>query len=213
MKDISNYGELKIGVQKWLNRKDSATTEMIPTFIGFAEKQFTRLVRLPYYETAMVTSWATISPYIKIPTDLLSVKTMFIGSRRLSILDTGNFLQAKEKHSGETDPLFFCRVGNTFQIFPEPSDGETVTIIYNKDIPEMEDDLDCPYSLETAPDIMLYLSLRHAAIFLRDNDQEQYWMAKASEAADSLNKLLDEVEWSGSPLVVEQYNGIVSGYQ
>lgn len=206
MKDISNYGDLKTAVQTWLNRKDSSTVDNIPAFINFAEKQFTRLVRLPHYETAMSTLWTSTTSYVMIPTDLLSIKHAFIGTRKLSRVDIGNFLQLKEKHAGETDPRYFCRVGNTVQIFPEPTVGDTVIIIYNKDIPEMSNDTDCPYSLETAPEIMLYLALRHAAIFIRDNEQEQYWMSKATEAADSLNQLLDEVEWSGSPLVVEQFD-------
>ena len=48
----------------------------------------------------------------------------------------------------------------------------------------------------------MYLALRHASIFLRDNEQEQFWMAKAQEAADSMKQQLDEAEWSGSALVV-----------
>ncbi|MCS5737419.1 phage adaptor protein, partial [Herbiconiux daphne] len=67
-------------------------------------------------------------------------------------------------------------------------------------------DADQPYSLLIAPDILLYLCLRHASIWLRDPEMEQYWMAKAQEAAQALQQQLDEANWSGSALVVPAFS-------
>ncbi len=208
MLEISNYGDLKKSVLTWLNRKDQSTIDNIPIFINFAEKMFTRLIKLPYYETSLVSIWDKNIGFIQLPNDFLSMKHLYIGDNILTRVDVENYLKLTKKDKDLTSPKWFTRVGSTIQIFPMPSSGDVVNMIYYKDIPEMVNDNDAPYSLITAPEIFLYLSLRHAAIFLRDNEQEQYWMSKATESADSLKKLLDEVEWSGSSLVVSQFDEV-----
>lgn len=208
MLEINNYGDLKKSVQTWLNRKDQSTIDNIPIFINFAEKMFTRLIKLPYYETSYIVVWDEGKGFVQLPSDFLSMKHIYVGDSILTRVDLENYIKLTQKDKNLTKPKWFTRVGSSIQIFPSPSTGDTVNMIYYKDIPEMTNETDAPYSLITAPEIFLYLSLRHAAIFLRDNDQEQYWMSKATESAESLKKLLDEVEWSGSSLVVSQFDEV-----
>lgn len=226
---MNNYKEFKAAVSTWLNRKDSATLDNIPMFINFAEKQFTRLVKLPYYETMVSFIINENFNYVVIPQDFLSAKHVMINSKPYNRADVETFMRLKNmtsdadwqgKSTDNTDAMilsdragstsdkqyFFTRIGEQIHFLPTPAIGDTVEIIYSQDIPEMTFDNDQPYSLLVAPDVMLYLTLRHAAIFLRDNEQEQYWMAKAQEAADSMNKQLDDAEWSGSALVVPYFS-------
>lgn len=226
MTSIKNYKELKEAVRLWLNRRDSATLDNIPMFIRFAEKQFTRMIQLPYYETTYETKTTLEYPFIKVPQDLLKIKHMNVNGKPYNRSDTETFMRLKNMNrpSNEKAPMsldrkdvqlmsdqagststkehFFTRVGDKIHFLPNPTPGDLVEMIYFRDIPEMINDEDQPYSLITAPDLMMYLSLRHASTFLRDREQEQYWMAKAQEAAESLNKTVDEAEWSGSSLVV-----------
>lgn len=97
---------------------------------------------------------------------------------------------------------FFCRKGNELFMLPALKSGDEVEMIYYEAYPEMNDDGLGTDSLDIAPDIMLYLSLRHAAVFLRDNEQAQFWEQKATDAAGALIRRLDDIEWSGSSLVV-----------
>lgn len=226
---IDTYKDLKDAVATWLNRKDSATINNIPMFINFAEKQFTRLVKLPYYE---VKSSFTINEnfnYVVIPQDLLSIKHLMINGKPYNRTDVETFMRMKNltnnlawqgsstdenkapilsDQAGSTSDrqYFFARIGEQIHFLPTPSIGDVVELLYRQDIPEMMFDNDQPYSLLIAPDVLLYLSMRHASIFIRDNEQEQYWMQKAQEAADSLNTQIDEAEWSGSSLVVPYFD-------
>lgn len=223
MIQINNYKDMKDAVRIWLNRKDSATVDNIPMFINFAEKQFTRLVKLPYYETMVSFTINENFNYVVIPQDFLSAKHIMVNGKPYNRVDVETFMRMKNTErasdykatatdvnppsqtvSGGTRTRnhFFCRMGEQIHFLPTPAIDDVVEVIYSQDIPEMTFDNDQPYSLLIAPDVMLYLSLRHASIFLRDNDQEQYWMAKAQEAADSMNQQLDDAEWSGSALVV-----------
>lgn len=212
MNEILNYGDLKTTVQSWLNRKDSATVNNIPLFINFAEKQFTRLLRLPFYEATLNSSVITGNHFIEVPSDFLSVKHLAVNGHVLTRCDVETYTRFKakgvlgDKISAKGSPYYFTRIGNRIFTLPGLEDGDQVSLIYNRDIPEMKDDEDCPYSLIVAPDVMLYLTLRHASIFLRDNEQELYWAQKASDAAATINAQLDEAEWSGSSLVVKMFD-------
>ena len=219
MNDINTYGDLKRAVQIWLNRRDSATVDNIPMFINMAAKQFTRMVKLPYYEVLITLEAIEGFDFVNIPNDFLSAKHISVNGQPYNRLDTGTFQRLSLKgledvevpeigfHQGATTARtrFFTRVGEQLRFIPSLSSGDVVEMIYQRDIPEFKNDTDEPYSLLVASDVMLYLSLRHASIFLRDNEQEAYWMQKATEAADSLNAQLDEAEWSGSSLVVPMF--------
>lgn len=219
MKDINTYGDLKKAVQLWLNRKDAATLNNIPMFINMAAKQFTRLVKLPYYEVLVSLEAVEGFDYVNIPQDFLSAKHLSIDGIPYNRVDNETFLRIKNAGTqntnlGEEDFLtgattegkfFFTRVGGQFRFIPELVPGNVVEMIYQRDIPEYKNDQDEPYSLLVASDVMLYLSLKHAAIFLRDNEQGAFWDQKASEAAAALQHQLDEAEWSGSAMVVPQF--------
>lgn len=229
MNDINTYGDLKKAVRIWLNRKDGTTLENIPMFVNMAHKQFTRMVKLPYYEVLVSLEAIEGFEYVNIPQDFLSAKHISINGIPYNRVDNETFLRIKNsgtqntviqqpRDAGNTGgfpflqgattekSFFFTRVGGQLHFIPELVPGDVVEMVYQRDIPEMKVDSEEPYSLLVASDIMLYLSLRHASTFLRDPEQEQYWMQKASDAAASLQQQLDEAEWSGSALVVPQFS-------
>ena len=222
MNDINNYGDLKKAVRLWLNRKDSTTIDNIPMFINMAHKQFTRMVKLPYYETLVTKDVQEGESYVTIPEDFLSAKHLSVDSIPYNRVDTETFMRIKGDTqnteitedneygflTGATTEsrYYFTRVGGNFYFHPDLKPGSTVELIYQQDIPEFKQDSDEPYSLLVASDVMLYLSLRHASIFLRDPEQESYWAQKASDAAASIQQQLVEAEWSGSALVVPQFS-------
>lgn len=227
MNDINTYRDLQQAVASWLNRRDEATLSKIPLFINFATKQFARLVKLPYYEAKLTYSASEGAEFVNIPNDFLSAKNLIVNGIPYNRADVETFLRLKGGVGTQRPPEpraedrlnsspflqgattakehFFTRVGNQLHFLPALTAGDTVELIYRRDIPEFQRDDDAPYFLLVASDVMLYLSLRHAAIFLRDNEQEVYWNQKASEAAEALQVQLDEAEWSGSSLVVPMF--------
>ena len=207
MREITNYRELRTAVQTWLNRNDATTVAMIPGFINFAEKQFTRLLRLPFYENEVRQVIKPETPFVEIPQDFLGIRHLLVNGRALTHLDPESFHRQKKKgvETEDSTPLYWTRMGFRIITLPALKEGDEVSLMYHRDIPEMVDDIDAPYSLIVAPDVLLYLALRHASIFLRDNEQEAFWMAKAKEAADDVRAQLDEADWAGNSLAVSQY--------
>ncbi|MGL5963528.1 MAG: phage adaptor protein [Fusobacteriaceae bacterium] len=223
MMDINSYGDLKRAVRQWLNRKDASTLDNIPMFINMALKQFARMVKLPYYEVMVSLEALEGFEYVNIPQDFLSAKHVSINGKPYNRLDNETFMRVRTSGTQVTgvDPeskfsfltgatteskFFFTRVGGQLHFIPALEVGDIVEMVYQRDIPEIEFETEEPYYLLVASDVLLYLSLRHASTYLRDHEQEQFWMQKATEAADSLNKQLDEAEWSGSALVVPQFS-------
>lgn len=223
MQDINTYGDLKRAVRIWLNRKDAATLDNIPMFINMAHKQFTRMIKLPYYEVLVSLEAIEGFDYVNIPQDFLSAKHLSVNGLPYNRVDTETFMRTKSSGTQVTQleennqfgfltgattesKYFFTRVGGQLHFIPELRTGDVVEMIYQRDIPEFKEDEDEPYTLLVASDVMLYLSLRHASIFLRDFEAEQQWMVKADEAAQSLRMQLEEAEWSGSALVVPQFS-------
>ncbi|MGL5016116.1 MAG: phage adaptor protein, partial [Bacteroidales bacterium] len=211
----------------WLNRKDGATLDNIPMFINMAHKQFTRLVKLPYYEVLVSLEAIEGFEYVNIPQDFLSAKHITVNGMPYNRVDTETFMRIKNGNSQNTaikqprigtqiptflqgatteSQFFFTRVGGQLHFIPELVTGDTVEMIYQRDIPEFKDDEEEPYSLLVASDVMLYLTLQHASKFLRDAEGVSYWESEAVKAAESLRAQLEEAEWSGSALVVPQFS-------
>ncbi|MCS5737176.1 phage adaptor protein, partial [Herbiconiux daphne] len=183
LQQINTYADLKEAVKLWLNRKDQATIDMIPMFVNFAEKQFTRLVKLPYYETMVQFNITDTFKFVVIPQDFLSAKHVHVNGVPYNRVDVETFQRVKQKYQKsaehtiaydgmtatnagstiQTTARLFTRIGEQIHFFPTPAVGDLVEMIYSQDIPEMQFDLDQPYNLLIAPDIMLYLSLRHAS--------------------------------------------------
>lgn len=224
MKDINTYGDLKKAVQLWLNRKDAVTLNNIPMFINMAAKQFTRMVKLPYYEVLVSLEAVDGYDYVNIPQDFLSAKHLSVNGHPFNRLDLETFMRISSSNSqvtGIPEPrsngpkfltgatteskYFFTRVGGQLHFIPSLTPGDVVEMVYQRDIPEFQNDAEEPYTLLVASDVMLYLSLKHASVFLRDAEQGAYWEQEASKAAASLQAQLDEAEWSGSAFVVPQF--------
>ena len=223
MASISTYGQLKDAVKNWLNRSDDVTTNAIPYFIEFAVKDFQRTVQLPNYEVTktydITADNLAIDDAITLEDGYYEMKHFFVNNLPYNRVDVDTFyrLQAEntidnsfglysgDEMKGTTKQFYFTRIADKIKTIPALQDGDTVRVIYWEEIENPELDGDQPDYLKVAPDIMLYLSLRHAAVFLRDNDQAQFWEQKAVESAQGLMRRLDLVEWSGSSLVVKEF--------
>lgn len=210
MREISSYRELRNAVQQWLNRKDSNTIQMIPAFINFAEKEFARMIRIPYNENELRRTVTDEVTHIEIPQNYMSTKHLFVNGLSYNRVDMETFQRIAEQNPATSfeetgSHRVFARVGWKIITFPELKPGDEISMIYNMDLVEMTKDDDYPYHLIIAPDVMLYLALRHAAIYLRDNEMEVYWAQKASDASAQVNAQIAEQEWSGSSLIVPTF--------
>ncbi|MCS5737235.1 phage adaptor protein, partial [Herbiconiux daphne] len=89
--------------------------------------------------------------------------------------------------------------------FTAPSDGLTsgdIIVGYYSDSPELHSDTDSCNLLTIAPDLLLYMAMKHACIFVQDDEAAQKYGFMAEAALQVVQKQADKTEYSGSPLVI-----------
>lgn len=204
------YGDLKKDVQDWLNRTDPDTINKIPSFIALAEQEFSRMVKLPLNVGSFTLTAAHDYEIFRVPEDMLSPLTVRVtrsgdifGKMYNQIGEHGMFQKLHTwTPDTKTDEAYFCKWIDLFLFYPPLNAGDSVSISYHKDLEVMEVDTDTSPALKYGYDLMLYWALKHASIFFRDPEQEQYWTGKAQEALVTMTSTFNEMEWGGSPLVI-----------
>lgn len=218
MARINNYGDLKDAVLAWLNRDDDETVANLPLFIGFAEQEFSKAVKLPDNDGLLSQTIASVDPeYIQIPDDCMSPKFVTVNGKPYNRVDFETYTRMKSSGLKSIDTVitpdiatttysgYFTKFMNQWQFLPVLKEGDKVEMTYHKRLPEMVIDSDVSPALQDGGALMMYLSLRHASIFLRDFEQEQYWTAKAQEATTAMQEYIDETNWNGSAYVVPMF--------
>lgn len=98
---------------------------------------------------------------------------------------------------------------------PDASAKSAYLISYYADPQELVEDTDTNTLLTVAPEALLYAALKHAALFVQDDNAVQKWAALADAAITELNNQNTKFEYSGSPLVIPNnfWGNQTSGHQ
>lgn len=186
---FNTYGELKVSVATWLNRKD--LTDNIPDFISLAETRIFRFLRSPSNEVGTDYMPALDDTSIVIPNDLLELKLLVINGETYKFISYDYLIQNK---LALADTRVFSRIQNNF-IFPFSFKGtEQVTMIYWQDQSGFNEDSDFSATLRTAPDLYLFGALLEAEPFIKDDERIPIWNAKYDKALEEFlryNRTLD----------------------
>lgn len=218
---INTYGWLKKAVSLWADRDDDEFVNQIPNFINFAEKEIYRNLRIPAMEKEVYLDVEDGMAFI--PPDLLEIKWIMFDRtgqvfrttspeevdwlKRNKVKNTSSFNEAEVVFTRMGSRLFFYPAINA-DIPPSnlaPNDvppANAVIISYYQDTKEMTDDLDTNVLLTIAPELLLYFTLRHACMFVQDDNGVAKWSAVGKAALDEIVAQADRMEYSGSPLVI-----------
>lgn len=214
---IRTYGDLKNAVALWMNRDDPEFLDQIGNFINFAEKEVYRNVRMPQFEREIYLPIREGMAYI--PADCLEIKyIMKAGTgqtyRVTSIEELDWRRRGVGQHSAfDKDDITFARTTGRLYFYPPitahvpatssaPLDGTEVLISYYRDTAEMVSDNESNEVLTLAPELFLYLSLKHACVFVQDDAGAQKWSAMSSQVIEELAMQNRKMEYSGSPLAI-----------
>lgn len=202
------FKDLKDCVQAFLNRNDPEVVDNIPKFIGLAEQEFARVVKIPMAEgEAIFTPSYEGHNKMPIPDDCLSPISMMVSDGE--ILGEGKlwpytrvnaFAFFNIESKGTDKGRYFTKMEDGFTFYPTLKSDSVALLTYHKDLTPMSADSDTSPALKYGYDLMLYWSLKHAAVFLRDPEQESYWSGKAQDALQTMETTFNEMHWAGSPL-------------
>lgn len=174
---LANVEALKEAVANWLNRADLAV--MIPDFIRLCEADLQRRV----VHVMGMSSTATLlaaSGGVTLPADFNGV--MSAKARcRLGFVPPDVFYSYSEA-SGS--PGQYTLIGDQMKLYPEPSDGETVTLVYRVKFAVLTSGTN--WLLTNHPDAYLFGALAHAEPYIGEDIRLPLWKQKYEEALSSI---------------------------
>lgn len=202
---ISNYTNLQTGIADFLNRDD--LTSVIPTFIDLAQGQINRDVR--HWKMETTAQQGTLDDYAYLPSGWLEIKnaqyypdinnvTKFTPLEYLSQNAFDERKMNSENKIGDPKYYTLAALNGTalMMLFPQPkaSEDDKVNLSYLKSF-DLGDGSSNNWLLEDFPDVYLYGSLIHAAIYLKDDERLALFSQMYGAAVQRVNASSDEAEY------------------
>lgn len=196
----TTYAELQTEIADFLNRDDLAS--VVPTFIRLAESQMSRDIRHYQMETRQVAN--ATEQYLTKPADWVETIRLHVtgsGTSPLQLVsrDTLADMRYQADDVGGT-PCYYAHSGNTFELYPTPSESTELELFYLAKIPALSDSNTTNWVLDEAPDVYLYASLIHTAGYLHEDARAGVWAQLYASAIQRLNSTSEKARYSGSGL-------------
>lgn len=203
-----NYTQLKETILDYINYHDDEITGKVDFFIDTAEKEIARVLRLPCYEkiVTLVPKNQDVRDTVVIPSDYIESKSMFIAETSQPI-KMGNFEFIMRKRAGidkstEGSGYYYARVGNNFVVYPPIPEEQTVLLNYYADPKNLEQGSDSSYILTVAPDLLLFTAIKHAYIFLNNDEDAAKYNGMAANALKQVETQIYRMDNKPSQKVV-----------
>ncbi len=187
---VMTYDSLNTTVQQYLERKDKAVVDAIPTFITLAEfeiaEQVKTLGQLQVVTSTMLTGNATLQkPARWRKTVSMSVEVN--GEKRPVYLRRYEYLKNYWPNSNQTDaPLYYSDTDwDHWYLAPTPAEDYPFEVLYYERIAPLSETNQTNWLTQNAPNAMLFGTLLQAMPFLK-NDQRTIFQQKYSEALQAL---------------------------
>lgn len=187
-----NYAQLQSNIADFLNRTD--LTSVIPTFIGLAEAQMERALRV---RQMVGRSTAEIdTQYSALPPDFLEAKTFkVISSRPIQPIEfvTPEQMDGMDQMSASAPgiPKYFTIIGNQIRVSPTPDSTYEVELVYTTRLPKLSNSNTSNWLLQSSPDAYLYGALMQAAPYLKDDERITVWGTLYNTAVEAI-KVADQ---------------------
>ena len=165
------YAELKTNIANYLNRSD--LTSYIDTFIDSTEAELNRRLRT---KDMIKRATATAdSQYLTVPTDWQEAINIEITSNNFSPLFQQSIesLDVYRKANNNTtgQPVYYAMVDDSIELAPTPDGSYTLQLTYYAKITALSDSNTTNFVSTDHPDVYLYGALKHASIFLMEDER------------------------------------------
>lgn len=187
---VMTYDDLTSTVLQYLERKDTAVVDAIPTFISLAEfeiaQEIKTLGQLQVVESAMTAG----NPVLQKPArwrKTVSMNVSVAGVRQPVLLRKYEYLKNYWPDSTKTDiPLFYADTDwDHWYLAPTPTLAYSFECLYYERIAPLSSTNQTNWLTQNAPNAMLFGTLLQAMPFLK-NDQRTIFQQKYTEALQAL---------------------------
>lgn len=187
---VMTYSDLTSTVLQYLERKDTAVVNAIPTFISLAEFEISQEIKtlgqLQIVESAMTSA----NPVLQKPArwrKTVSMNVSIDGKRQPVYLRKYEYLKNYWPDSTQTDvPLYYADTDwDHWYLAPTPAQAYNFEVLYYERIAPLSSTNQTNWLTQNAPNAMLFGTLLQAMPFLK-NDQRTIFQQKYTEALQSL---------------------------
>jgi hypothetical protein len=187
---VLTYDSLTSTVLQYLERKDAAVVNAIPTFISLAEfeiaEQIKTLGQLQVVESTMTAG----NPVLQKPArwrKTVSMNVTVDGKKLPVLLRRYEYLKNYWPDATETGiPEYYSDIDwDHWYLAPTPTSAYTFEVLYYERIAPLSSTNQTNWITQNAPNAMLFGTLLQAMPFLK-NDQRQIFQQKYTEALQAL---------------------------
>ncbi len=187
---VMTYDSLTSTVLQYLERRDRAVVDAVPTFITLAEfeiaEQIKTLGQLQVAESTMLADNATLQKPARWR-KTVSMSVTVNGKKQPVLLRKYEYLKNYWPDSNQTDvPLYYADTDwDHWFIAPTPDQDYEFEVLYYERIAPLSSTNQTNWLTQNAPNAMLFGTLLQAMPFLK-NDQRQIFQQKYTEAMQTL---------------------------
>ncbi len=180
------YAELKTAIANYLNRSD--LTSDIDTFIDNVEAELNRRLRT---KDMIKRATATAdSQYLAVPTDWIEAINVEITSNDFSPLFQQSIesldVYRKSNNNSTGQPVYFAMVDDSIELAPTPDAEYTLQLTYYAKISALSDSNTSNFVSVSHPDVYLYGALKHASIFLMEDERIPMFTQQFEKALEEM---------------------------
>ena len=180
------YAELKTAIANYLNRSD--LTSDIDTFIDNVEAELNRRLRT---KDMIKRATATAdSQYLTVPTDWIEAINVEITSNDFSPLFQQSIesldVYRKSNNNSTGQPVYYAMVDDSIELAPTPDAEYTLQLTYYAKISALSDSNTSNFVSVSHPDVYLYGALKHASIFLMEDDRIPMFTQQFEKALEEM---------------------------
>ena len=195
------YSELKTNIANYLNRSD--LTSEIDIFIDNTEAEMNRRLRVADQVKRSVAT--ADGQYLSLPSDWLEAINIEITSNdfrplmQMSIESLDVYRKANNNITGQ--PIYYAIVDNTLELAPTPDAEYTLQLTYFSKIDALSDSNTSNFVLASHPDIYLYGSLKHASVFLMEDERAPLFNAQFEKSLEEIRLQQERAEFAKGSLI------------
>ena len=195
------YSELKTNIANYLNRSD--LTSEIDMFIDNTEAELNRKLRVK--EMIKRATATADGQYLSVPSDWLEAINIEITSNdfrplmQMSIESLDVYRKSINNKTGQ--PIYYALVDDTIELAPTPDSSYTLQLTYFGKIDALSDSNTSNFVSNTHPDVYLHGSLKHASVFLMEDERIPLFNAQFEKSLEEMRLQQEKAEFGKGSLV------------
>jgi len=187
---VMTYDSLNTMVLQYLERRDAAVVEAIPTFITLAEFEIAQQIKTLGQMQVVESIMEIGNPVIQKPArwrKTVSMEVSSAGAKSPVLLRKYEYLKSYTPNATTTGlPLFYADYDyDHWLVAPTPDQAYPFEVLYYERIAPLSSENQTNWITQNAPNAMLFGTLLQAMPFLK-NDARQIFQQKYQEALASL---------------------------